>query len=166
MTLKQEVERGWMVQSPIASRHTAVSGCDQGMAEGPAAGEGKTLMFVCSEMPMVPRETWVLPYTNRTQCQKLMSQNLNIILFAPFLKFLQVYKFRKNHLFLHRTLPPIHVVAEPLTIISAQRQDLNSPVCISRQWWEEELPSQFHWPPHGQTLLKVRHNPTELSLSQ
>ena len=68
MTLKQK-------QSSISPRHTAASGGRQGMAEGSTTVIAKTLLFVCSEMPMVPIEPWVLPYTNQIQYQKLMAQN-------------------------------------------------------------------------------------------
>ena len=65
------------MQIYIIPRHTAVSGGYQGMAECPATVIAKTITFVCSEMPKVLMETLVLPYTNQTQYQKLMSQNLN-----------------------------------------------------------------------------------------
>ena len=64
------------MQISITPRHKAASGGRQGMAECPATVIAKTITFVCSEMPKGPRETWVLPYTNQTQYQKLMSQNL------------------------------------------------------------------------------------------
>ena len=44
------------------------------MADDPATVIAKTVMFVCSYMPKVPKETWVLPHINQTQYQKLMSR--------------------------------------------------------------------------------------------
>jgi len=61
------------VQSSITPRHIAASGGCQGMAKGTASVIAKTIKFVCSEMPRVQKETWVLPYTNQNQYQKLMS---------------------------------------------------------------------------------------------
>ena len=40
-------------------------------AEDPETVIAKTIMFVCSLIPKVPKETWVLPHINQTQYQKL-----------------------------------------------------------------------------------------------
>ena len=77
ITLKQEMAGADLYYSKTYSsfRWLVTTGY-QGMAECPATVIAKTITFVCSEMPKVPRETWVLPYTNQTQYQKLISLNL------------------------------------------------------------------------------------------
>ena len=98
------------------------------MAGGPVTVMSNTIMLVSSELPRDPRETWVLPHTNQTQYQKWMSQKLNFYkdyFICTLPKHIASIDFSKKNnwnMLLHRTLPPIIVVAEPLELLRTSKE--------------------------------------------